>query len=486
MRLVLVVMLAWCGGAGWGAIAPVINNPTPSIGSTAGGTTVTISGTSLTGATSVTFDGLKSAISANTDILLTVLTPAHVAGRVDVAVTTPGGTTISVGAFTYATPAPTTPSLSGLSPNTGSIAGGTSVSITGSALTGTTTVTFGGLAGAITANTDTLLIVLTPMHSAGYADLVVTTSPTLSVTATNAFLYTASASLPGSLGLSPTTGDIAGGITVTITGTNLSGATTVTFGDLACLITFSSDTQLSVVIPAHAVGAVDVAVTTAAGTITKTGAFFYSASLSSPIINPVLAPASGSITGGTEISISGSLLSGATNVTFDGLQAAIIADSDTQLTVLTPAHALGVVDVTVTTTGGSSTSVGAFTYTPTSFLPAITGVSPTADLIAGGSTVTITGTSLSGATSVTFGGLDAAIIGNTDTQVFVLTPAHAVGVVDVAVTTALGTLTSTDAFSYVTAVNGNTATSKPCGLDFSKSSAALLLLGLLFTRLKRR
>jgi hypothetical protein len=490
MRLALVAMLAWCDGSGWSAAAPVINNLIPNSGSTAGGTTVSISGTDLAGATAVTFDGLGSAITVNTDTQLTVLTPAHVFGIVDVAVTTPSGTTTAVGAFHYLVPPLTAPSLSGLAPTTGPIAGGTLASITGSALTGATAVTFGGLAGAITANTDTQLIVLTPMHTAGLADLVVTT-PGGSVTAAAVFLYTATATLPDSLVLSPTTGTIAGGIPVTITGTSLSGATSVTFGGLACLITFDSDTQLIVMIPAHAAGAVDVAVTTAAGTTTSTAAFFYFAPLNTPVITPPLVPASGPITGGTAVTIGGSFLSGATNVTFDGLPAAITANSDTQLTVLTPAHAAGAVDIIVTTAGGgnSAPSVGAFTYTPTGFLSAITGVSPAVGLIAGGSMVTITGTSLSGATQATFGGLDGAIIGNTDTQVFVLTPAHAAGAVDVAVTiTSVGTLTSAGAFSYVTVVNGgaNTASSKPCGLGFGSSLVSLLLLGLLMARLTRR
>ncbi len=95
-------------GGGGGTPAPVISSVSPASGTDAGGTSVTIIGTDLTGATAVTFGG-TAATSFNVDdsTKITATTPAGTPGAVDVAVTTPGGDDTSVGAFTYtAAPAP--------------------------------------------------------------------------------------------------------------------------------------------------------------------------------------------------------------------------------------------------------------------------------------------------------------------------------------------------------------------------------------------
>ena len=69
--------------------------------------------------------------------------PAQAAGTVDITVLTPSGSSAigTADRFTYtAVPAP---AVTSVSPNTGSTAGGTSVTITGSGFTGATTVNFG-------------------------------------------------------------------------------------------------------------------------------------------------------------------------------------------------------------------------------------------------------------------------------------------------------------------------------------------------------
>jgi len=104
------------GGSGYGwyigdvrvyacAGAPVISAVSPLSGTTAGGTTITISGTELTGASAVTVGGVAaSGVTAVSSTRVTAVTPAHAAGLVGVAVTTPGGTTTAGGAFTYLAP----------------------------------------------------------------------------------------------------------------------------------------------------------------------------------------------------------------------------------------------------------------------------------------------------------------------------------------------------------------------------------------------
>ncbi|MFE2225027.1 IPT/TIG domain-containing protein [Streptomyces kronopolitis] len=81
---------------------PVAASITPATGSTAGGTAFVISGTSLTGA-SVTFNGVPATgVSVNAaGTSLVGFTPAGAVGNVPVSVTTPGGSTLVPGGYTY-------------------------------------------------------------------------------------------------------------------------------------------------------------------------------------------------------------------------------------------------------------------------------------------------------------------------------------------------------------------------------------------------
>ena len=123
---------------------PTVTGVSPSSGPAAGGTSVTVSGTNLTGATAVDFGtNPGTSISGVTATSLTVTSPAGT-GTVDVTVTTPNGTS-AVNApsdqFTYNAPA--LPTVTGVSPNKGPAAGGTSVTVSGTNLTGATAVDFG-------------------------------------------------------------------------------------------------------------------------------------------------------------------------------------------------------------------------------------------------------------------------------------------------------------------------------------------------------
>ena len=84
---------------------PTATAVTPARGTTAGGTSVVITGTNLDGATQVTFGGTAGKITATTPTSLTVTTPLHIAGKVAAKVTTPYGTSTLANAYTYAVPA---------------------------------------------------------------------------------------------------------------------------------------------------------------------------------------------------------------------------------------------------------------------------------------------------------------------------------------------------------------------------------------------
>ncbi len=164
------------------------------------------------------------------------------------------------------------PVITEISPNTGPVAGGTTVVITGTDLTGGT-VTFGGAAASCTVDSPTQITCTTPAHAAGAVDVVVTT-PVGPYTASDGFTYVDTIPAPTITGLAPTSGPVAGGTTVVITGTDLTGGT-VTFGGAAASCTVDSSTQITCTTPAHAAGAVDVVVTTPGGSATSTGGFTY-------------------------------------------------------------------------------------------------------------------------------------------------------------------------------------------------------------------
>ncbi len=162
--------------------------------------------------------------------------------------------------------------------------------------------------------------------------------------------------------VSPASGPLVGGTSVTITGTFLTGATAVTFGGAAATFTVDSPTQITATIPAHAAGQVNVVVTTPGGAATGTGSFRY---IPAPTIATV-SPGSGSTAGGSTVIITGNNLITTTGVTFGGVAAAsfTVDTGGAAATVIatTPAHAAGVVNVEVTSPSGTATSSGAFVF----------------------------------------------------------------------------------------------------------------------------
>ncbi|HVQ57315.1 MAG TPA: IPT/TIG domain-containing protein [Solirubrobacterales bacterium] len=75
-------------------------------------------------------------------------------------------------------------------------------------------------------------------------------------------------------------------------------------------------------------------------------------------------PPSGSISGGTAVTILGTDFTGATSVTFGGVPATYSVDSESQITAVTPSFALpGTVAIRVTTLAGGASPIAAFAVT---------------------------------------------------------------------------------------------------------------------------
>ena len=418
---------------------PTVTGITPAAGPLAGGTAVTITGTNFTGATSVTIGGAAATgVVVVNGTTITAVTPAGTAGAQNVAVTTPGGTGTGTGLFTYMAP----PTVTGIAPAAGPLAGGTAVTITGTNFTGATSVTIGGAAatGVVVVNATTITAV-TPAGTAGAQNVAVTT-PGGTGTGTGLFTYMAP---PTVTGIAPAAGPLAGGTAVTITGTNFTGATSVTIGGAAATgVVVVNVTTIAAVTPGGTAGAQNVAVTTPGGTGTGTGLFTY---VMAPTVTSII-PNSGPTAGGTSITITGTNFLGATAVNFGSTAASSYSViSNTTISAASPAQAAGAVQITVTTVGGVSLDLVTFTYVPA---PTVTGVSPSSGPTAGGTTVTITGTNFTGATAVAFGGTPAgSYTVDSATQITATTAAHAAGAAQITVTTVGGTSSDLANFTFV-------------------------------------
>jgi len=322
-------------------------------------------------------------------------------------------------------------SVTSVTPTSGIDTGGTTVTITGSDFTGATAVTFGSANAAVfTVDSDTEITATAPYpRSNGTVDVSVTTPDgTSPVTPSDQFTYLPA---PAVTGVSPDAGPVAGGNTVTITGTGFTGATAVWFNQTAAAVfTVDSDTQITVIAPAGTVGGGPVTVVTPIGAsaFSPGDTYIYE---TAPVVQS-FQPFTGSTAGGNRVSINGSGFTGATAVMFGSTPAASFTVlGSTLIFAYPPAHSPGSVPVSVTTPGGTGTSRTDYYYvTPLT----VTGVSPASGSTAGGNTVTITGTGFTDVSLVNFGSFRAtSFTVDSDTQITAIAPAGTAGTVDVIV-----------------------------------------------------
>jgi IPT/TIG domain/Abnormal spindle-like microcephaly-assoc'd, ASPM-SPD-2-Hydin len=351
---------------GTGVTQPVVNGVTPDSGPPEGGTNVTITGTGFTDASSVEF-GSTAATSFNvvSDTEITAVSPQSSSdGVVAVTVSTAAGTSGSgaSGQFTYVIGPP---DVTSVSPSSGSTAGGTAVTIDGLGFGGTTSVLFGTVsATSFNVVSSGEITAISPSQSAGTDNIyVVTPDGESGTSASDDYTYTAAS--PTITSISPTSGPEAGGTTVTITGTGLSGATAVTVGGKA-VTSFSviAATQISAVTPALGAGSHGFQVTTPDGTSSYVSADLFAA-IAGPAITSI-SPNSGPPAGGTTVTVTGTGFTGATKLTIGGVSVSnFTVVSSTEITFVTPALPAGSHGIAVTTTYGTSAYVSGDVFTVT-------------------------------------------------------------------------------------------------------------------------
>lgn len=369
-----------------------VTSVTPSNGLIAGGTPITIQGTNFaSGATVNVGSTAATGVAFVNSSTITANTPAGAVGTVSVTVTNPDGRTGTMAnAFTYTSTAPT---VAGVSPNNGLVAGGTSVTLTGVNYALGATVTVGGLAAtSVTVVNSTTITATTPAHAAGAADITVMNTDGQFGTLVAGFVYQLPP--PTVTSVLPVSGTASGGTAITISGANFVTGAKVTLGATAATgITVVDSSTITATTPAHAAGAVNVTVTNSDGqSATLASSYTYILSAPAPTVTGV-SPNSGLTTGGTAVTITGTGFAAGAKVTFASTAATgVTVVSDTTITATTPAHAVGAVKVTVTnpdTQLGSLAS--AFIYnTPSA--PTLASVTPNSGLRGFAIPVTLIGT----------------------------------------------------------------------------------------------
>jgi len=275
-------------GNGWGHSSSqlAINGIGPGSGPAGGGTLVTISGTGFTQSASVAFGGVAAAsVMVVSPTQLQAITPAHTSGTVSIAImeNPHNQSAMLPGSFTYITSSATsststnsttssssststsssssTPvAVSGASPTAGPTSGGTVVTITGTGFQAGASVAFGASnSTAVTVTSSTEIDAISPPASSGTVAITVTNPDGQSTSLPSGFTYSSGLTLSS---ISPSTGPVTGGTTVTILGSGFQSGASVSFGGIAATsVKLVSSTEIQAVSPVSPAGTVTIVVT---------------------------------------------------------------------------------------------------------------------------------------------------------------------------------------------------------------------------------
>jgi len=384
---------------------PTLNAISPARGIRSTVVPVKLTGSLLNGATAITVTGggitvgAVTQVSANeVDSTFTISATAAVGAR-NVSITTPGGVSNFV---TFEVLAPT---LSSVSPNV-SLRGVTNLPLTftGIGLTGASAFTVSPATG-ITISAPTVVNDTTVTANISIGNTAAAGVHTISITtpdgATNTVPFTVLA--PSLTAINPSSGVRGTTVPVTITGTNLTGATGVTIsgtGVTASGVTVVNDTTVTanfVITAAAAATARTVTVTGTAAGSTNTVPFTVTAAAITAV-SPNVA-----LTGATSVTFTGTNLAGVNAGTVSGSGVTVTAITATATSVT----------ATVNVTAGATRSVrnisltgtnGATNTLPLTIGPFVASISPTS-ATRGASTisvpVTLNGAGLTTATGLT-------------------------------------------------------------------------------------
>ena len=425
--------------------------PNPQVGKIDGGEPITISGSGFPPNTIVTIDGKPLTEKKVRNTLITGLTPPGRAGEQEIVITAPKlDYPLLVGKFIYISASDV--ALTGMSPTRGGLKGGNLGRITGGNFQKGAVVTVGNVKATDVIVMPALINFTIPPGTIGAVDVIVTNPNGQQGTLSNAYTY---APPPTIKEIKPNFVSVSGSgpDKTTITGSGFIQTPTVRIGKgMAVSVDFISPVELKITTPVlYNVGSLDVTVVNPDGQWdVLTGGV---TALAQPKLKSVK-PASGSLEGGTKITITG-----ASNVVFHGLvlssrfvkgatvligeekATSVTVKSDHEIIAKTPPNSkAGPKDVTVVNPGiGSNSGVlyDAFTYNP---LPLITLVRPDNGKLDGGTIIEIMGSGFHPKATVQIGTGNSFSTASTvevlfeQQIIFATTPPGQVGSADVQVT----------------------------------------------------
>ena len=389
-------------------------------------TSVTITGSGFTADAAVWFNGVQATtVSFISATELAAEVPAGAtSGTIDVVV---GAASVStVDSFTVIPP----PALTGFTPASGPV--GTTVTLTGTGFIAPVSVSFAGTVAQTTLVSATSATAIVPA-GAVTGTLTITTAGGAATSATSFTVIPP----PAISGFTPASGPV--GTSVTIDGSGFVAPLTVRFNGLAATSSIVSATQVRATVPTGATTGT-LSVTAAGGSVTSTSSYTVTVPTPTPTVVS-FSPSSG--TAATAIAVTGTNLTGATSVTFNGKPSTFVVLSATSLVAVVPAGAT-TGRIAVTTPGGTATSAAIFTVKKGTAAPAISSVTPSSGPV--GTVVTLTGANLGAAQSARIGTLAAAFRVVSVNSVALTIPAGA-KTGRLSVTTAGGTATSKSNFT---------------------------------------
>lgn len=333
----------------------------PGVAATAGGTRLTISGRGFSPQAQVTIDGAAAPTGWLDAGHLSAVAPAHAAGAVDVTVTDPQALAPSVtlprGLAYVDAGAPF--ALVAIEPAHGPLAGGVCpaacVRLLGSGLGAATQVLIGGKPAAQHPRDDRQLDVdLPPGAAPGLVDVSVTAGG-VQQTLAQAFRYDALSVLS----IAPSSGPLAGGTAVTVTGAGLTADVRVGASPLGSAQVSPDQTSLTGTTGPGSPGLADVVARSGDVEARLPAAFLYAAPLAVAQVYPAL----GAQAGGTRVSILGRGFAPGLTVSIGGAPVTALAlVSPSEVTGLTPPGAPGLARVSVSLAGATAALPGGFTY----------------------------------------------------------------------------------------------------------------------------
>ncbi|WP_051416852.1 MULTISPECIES: IPT/TIG domain-containing protein [Paenibacillus] len=381
--------------------APILTSVTPNTGLITGGKVVVVTGNNFVNGAKINVGGLEVATTFVSATQLKFTTPAwQSAETVDIRVTNPDGqTAVLPQAFTFETPPPPPPvKLTSISPNEGEMAGGLLITLVGENFDTAAKVYFNDTQVQATVYSSGQIKARTPVWTtSGPVDVKVVNGDGQSSTLSGGFNYLAPPPPPPLelTSVSPSEGELTGGLLITLTGKNFVSGAKVYFNDVLLQSTTYSSTQIKANTPSWTQpGTVTIKVVNPNNESVELVNGFTYKEPPTPEVQSVT-PNQGELTGGLVITLSGNNFDTGVKVYFNDSLVQATRYSSTQIKVSTPKWTVaGPVDIKVVNSTGKSVTVpSGFTYLAPPPLPSpvITSLSPTEGPLTGGTLITITG-----------------------------------------------------------------------------------------------